>query len=259
MTTHSGFRPKPEEEELHLKRRELDEIEKQLIERELQLVSLRGELADFERVYIKNVGSRYAELDEIEAQIAEFHAARFPADVAAQTDAHGARSRADESHASATELTVKDTKRFSSSPSLKSLYREVARRIHPDLAVDDADRAKRQRLMAEANRAYENGDEERLRAILEEYESSPEAVSGEGTAVELVRIIRKIAQVKRRLTEIEAEQRKIMMSDLFELKRKVDEGAKQGRDILNEMASAIQSRIAERQADFVKIREHGKK
>ena len=259
MTTHSGFRPKPEEEELHLKRRELEEIEKQLIERELQLVSLRGELADFERVYIKNVGSRYAELDEIEAQIAEFHAARFPADVAAQTEAHGARSRADESHASATELTVKDTKRFSSSPSLKSLYREVARRIHPDLAVDDADRAKRQRLMAEANRAYENGDEERLRAILEEYESSPEAVSGEGTAVELVRIIRKIAQVKRRLTEIEAEQRKVMMSDLFELKRKVDEGAKQGRDILNEMASAIQSRIAERQADFVKIREHGKK
>src|SRR5580700_8616334 len=128
MTTHSGFRPKPEEEELHLKRRELEEIEKQLIERELQLVSLRGELADFERVYIKNVGIRYAELDEIDAQIAEFLAACSPGDVAAQTEAHGARSRADESHANAAELAVKDTKRFSSSSSLKSLYREVARR-----------------------------------------------------------------------------------------------------------------------------------
>ncbi len=135
----------------------------------------------------------------------------------------------------------------------------MARRIHPDLAVDETDRIKRQRLMAEANRAYENGDEGRLRAILEEYESSPEAVFGEGTAVELVRVIRKIAQVKRRLTEIEAEQRKAMMSDLFELKKKVDEGTKQGRDVLNEMASAIQSQIAKRQADCVKIRERGKK
>ena len=112
MTTHSGFRPKPEEEELHLKRRELEDLEKQLIERELQLVSLRGELADFERVYIKSVGIRYAELDEIEAKIAEFLAACSPGDVAAQTEAHGARSRAHESHASGTEGSVKNSKRF---------------------------------------------------------------------------------------------------------------------------------------------------
>jgi hypothetical protein len=259
MTTHSGFRPKPEEEELHLKRRELEDLEKQLIERELQLVSLRGELADFERVYIKNVGSRYAELDEIEAQIAEFHAACSPGDVAAQTEAHGARSRADESHASATELTVKDTKRFSASSSLKSLYREVARRIHPDLAVDEGDRAKRQRLMAEANRAYENGDEAKLRTILEEYESSPESVFGEGAGAELVRVIRKIAQVRRRLTQIGRETEELTRSDVFDLKKRVDEGAKQGRDVLNEMASAVKLRISERQAEFKKMQEREKK
>ena len=135
----------------------------------------------------------------------------------------------------------------------------MARRIHPDLAVDDADRAKRQRLMADANRAYENGDEPRLRAILEEYESSPDSVFGHGTGVELVRVIRKIAQVKRRLAEIQSETDQIRASDLFELNKKVAEGAMQGRDVLNEMASAIQSQIAERQAELRNTRERERK
>lgn len=121
----------------------------------------------------------------------------------------------------------------------------MAKRIHPDLAADNADRARRQKLMAEANLAYEEGDEARLRAILEEYESSPETVVGDGTGAELVRVIRKIAQVKRRLAEIDEQAKKIMKTDLFELKQKVDEGSKEGRDVLNEMAVAVNVRIDE--------------
>ena len=44
-----------------------------------------------------------------------------------------------------------------------------------------------------------NRDEAKLRTILEEYESSPESVFGQGAGVELVRVIGKIAQVKRKL------------------------------------------------------------
>ena len=113
--------------------------------------------------------------------------------------------------------------------------------------------------MAEANRAFEEGDEAGLRRILDEYESSPEAVKGEGAAADLIRVIRKIAQVKRRLAEIDTEMQQIMASELFELKKKVDEGARQGRDILNEMASAIQSQIASRQTELRKARERANK
>jgi hypothetical protein len=259
MSGNVGIRPKPEEEELRLKKQELQVLENQLIELELQLTSLRGELAAFERLYLKRVGVRYAELDEVEAQIAELLAGRDPGNPKAQGAAREARSRAEESRTGAAESAAREVTRFSPSTSLKSLYREVARRIHPDLAVDDADRAKRQKLMAEANLAYENGDEARLRAILEEYESSPESVFGQGTGVDLVRVIRKIAQVKRRLAEIQSETNQIRLSDLFQLKNKVDEGAKQGRDVLNEMASAIQSQIATRQSELNKVRENGKK
>lgn len=258
MSVDLGFRPKPEEEELKLKKQELQGLESKLIELELQLVGLRGELSAFERLYLKRVGILYAELDEIEAQIAELLAQRDPGNRKAQGAAKEARARADESRTGADELAVRETTRFAPPPSLKSLYREVARRIHPDLALNEADRAKRQRLMAQANQAYENGDEGKLRAILEEYETSPEAVFGEGTGVDLVRVIRKIAQVRRRLSEIDAEMEQIIMSELFELKKKVDEAANQGRDVLNEMASTIQSQIAERQAELKKTREQGK-
>jgi hypothetical protein len=242
---HLGLRPKPEEEELALKKRELQELEGRLIESELQLASLKGEIATFERLYLKIVGVRYAELDEIEAQIAELLARHNPGDAKAQATAREARGRAEESRSGAAALVGKGTSPFAPSLTLKSLYREVARRIHPDLAVEEADRAKRQKLMAEANQAYENGDEARLRAILEEYESSPEAVFGKGPGVELIRVIRKIAQVKRRLSEIEKEVTQIGGSELFVLKAKVNKAAKEGRDLLREMALDLDSRLAD--------------
>ena len=175
--------------------------------------------------------------------------------------ARDARTRAEESQTNVVGSITKSGKSARSSPtsSLKSLYREVAKRVHPDLAVDQNDRALRQRLMAEANRAYEIGDEARLRAILEEYESSPDAVFGDGAGAELVRVIRQIAQVRRRLVEIDEETKGVAESELSELKSRVDEGSRQGRDILNEMASAVNSRISERRDALGNISESGSK
>jgi hypothetical protein len=98
--------------------------------------------------------------------------------------------------------------------------------------------------MAEANRAFEEGDEAGLRRILDEYESSPEAVKGEGAAADLIRVIRKIAQVNRRLLEIEKDVAFLKKSELFELKGKVDRAATEGRDLLREMAKDLDAQIA---------------
>jgi hypothetical protein len=163
MTGKFTARPKPEEEELGVKRQEVEALENQLVERELYLVGLRAELAAFERLYLRTVGALYAELDEIEAQIAEVHLRHNPTDREAQAAARGARAHAEETRASTRDIALSESVRFSAPPSLKDLYREVARRIHPDLATDEADRARRQRFMAQANRAYEEGNEARLR------------------------------------------------------------------------------------------------
>src|SRR5208282_1533977 len=115
-----------------------------------------------------------------------------------------ARAQAAESGA-ASHSKAAESKEFTPSPELKSLYREVAKRVHPDLATDDADRRQREHLMTEANRAYENGDAEGLRRIFQEYESSPDTVRGTGVAADLVRILRQLKQVRNRLARIEEE------------------------------------------------------
>jgi chromosome segregation ATPase len=99
--------------------------------------------------------------------------------------------------------------------------------------------------MAEANRAYEEGDEERLRVILQEWESSPEAVKGEGAGADLVRVIRKIAQAEERLRAIEIEVSQLKESDLYKLKTKVEEAEKEKRDLLAEMAKQLDKQIAD--------------
>lgn len=248
-----NLRPRPEEDELRSKRLELEHIEKELVEKELQLTSLRAELADFERLYLKIVGVLYAELDEIEARIAELIAHQNGSNPDAQNAARQARRKATESHSALDEAALEVSERFRASPELKNLYREVARRIHPDLATSETDRARRQRFMAQANRAYEEGDEARLRSILEEYESSPDTVLGEGVGAELVRVIRKIAQVRRRLAEIEGELKLFMHSELMELKNGVEEGRTQGHDILAEMARAVGLRIDEAKIELNRL------
>jgi DnaJ-domain-containing protein 1 len=130
------------------------------------------------------------------------------------------------------------------SQAFKSLYREAARRMHPDLATDENDRFRRERFMAEVNRAYQEGDEARLRSILQEYEASPDSVKGEGTAADLVRVIRKIAQVKGRLTKIDQELAELRNSELFALKAKVDRATASGTDLLKEMAEDLDVEIA---------------
>ncbi|MFZ3217869.1 MAG: hypothetical protein WA192_17550 [Candidatus Acidiferrales bacterium] len=235
----------PEEQELARKREEQTAIETELAERELRSANLRAELGAFERQYLHHVGSRYAELDELKATIAERLAQEQPANERAQKAAQEARSRAAETQSTAGEKTEGPPRAFESSPEMKRLYREVAKRVHPDLTSDRADRAKRQQLMAEANEAYERGDEARLMKIFTEYEWSAEAVQGEGAGAELVRVIRRISQARGRLAEIEAELQELLRSDLYQLKARLDEAQSHGRDVLKEMVQKVEEQIVQ--------------
>ncbi|MGH7966918.1 MAG: J domain-containing protein [Candidatus Binatia bacterium] len=167
-----------------------------------------------------------------------------PQDQQAQEHAEGARAQAQESaQAAGAAQEASEQKRFTASEGLKKLYRDVAKSVHPDLATDETQRLRREKLMAEANQAYEAGDEVRLQAILREWESSPESVKGEGTGAELIRVIRKIAQVEERLRVIEAEMAELKVSNLHQLKTKVEEAESQRRDLLEEMAAQVKRQI----------------
>jgi len=231
---------KPEEQELEYKKAELTSLEADLIQRELDLATIRAELTSFEGQYLRTVGALYAELDEIEAQIAEILARRQPADQHAQDQAAQARAQAEESAQSA---SVTAEPKFKPTENLKKIFRDVAKRIHPDLAATDADRARRQTLMAQANLAYEQGDEAKLLNIFREWETSPDSVDGQGVGSELIRAIRKIAQIQRRIVDIEAEMQQLSTSDLYQLWVKQKEAENQGRDLIKDIVSRVEHDI----------------
>ena len=247
MNKKLAKRDTPEERELSQKLEELSNLQTLLAQRELDLTTLQAELHAFERRYFRVVGVRYAELDEVEAEIADLLSRSSPQNQEMRMRASDARGRANESahESKIVQEAAGHAEKFKPSDDLKKLYRDVAKSIHPDLATDDEDRARRQRFMAEVNQAYEEGNEIRLREILHEWESSPDAIKGDGVAVELIRVIRKIAQVQERLRTIEATIDELESSDLYRLKGEVESAEAEERDLLAEMASHLDRQIAD--------------
>ena len=73
------------------------------------------------------------------------------------------------------------------SPELKQLWIRVLKRVHPDLAIDEQDRMRCERLTKLANEAYQAGDLEALRAVLTP--PQPPMYFSLGTAFSLKRLV----------------------------------------------------------------------
>lgn len=237
---------RPEDAELSRKRDELADLQARLAELELQLLTLRLELREFEELYYAKVGPLYAELDEVEALIAERLARVQPLDSEAAESASDARKRADASRRTAAEASLTPQVPITRSQSLKDLYRAAAKRLHPDLSRDESDRATRERLMTEANLAYAQGDEARLRAILEEYDSSPDTVVGSDVGAELIRTIRHISLTQTSVRKVEAEIGRLRASEIHQLRITVEEGRQGSRDVLGELVESLRHKIRAR-------------
>jgi len=119
---------RPEDREIEKKRQRLLELENVLGQRELDLATLSSELHIFERRYLRIVGSRYAEHDEIEAQIAKAIAERDPKNKQKEKIAADFRYKANESAGGLGDISAEPEtiKKFTPSDNLKRLYREVA-------------------------------------------------------------------------------------------------------------------------------------
>jgi len=245
----------PEETELVGKKAELERLSDFLAEKELDLEELKLTVTQFQRRYYSEVGKRYVELDELRAQIAELKARQKPQDHELNQEAARARTQARKAAEEYEDIDIesqKDLEESEESEDAKRLYRKIASIIHPDKATDDESCHIRTKLMAELNEAYAQKDIVKMQGILDKWHESPEAVSGEGTGAELVRTIRAIAQIKRRISEIEKEMSEIMTSDIHVLMVKVHDADLAGRNILLEMSVQIASEIQDARNELAK-------
>jgi chromosome segregation ATPase len=127
---------------------------------------------------------------------------------------------------------------------LKQLYRQLARRFHPDLALDEADRAYRTDLMMAINAAYTAGDIDKLqRLALEPSFASTLPQTDEELAESLQR---EVERCQRRLREIDQERATLENHDSTRLMKRAERAATLGRDLLDELAGDLRRRISEK-------------
>ena len=233
-------------DELRRKRVVLAELERDVVERELDLATLQQTLVAFEAKYVRIVGTRYAILDELNAKIAEAEARGSPDDEAIQGKARQARQSADDSAPEdGPEHAAEPVIPFEPPPELKSFYRLIARQLHPDLGITEEDRQCRHEWMAQVNEAYHQSDQDSLRRLLEEWQTSPEAVQAGRAENGVDQVIRKIGQVRQRIYSIERAVEMLQTSDLFELYANYQTERDNDRDFFQEMAAKLDQQIAD--------------
>src|SRR5918992_5885847 len=126
-----------------------------LEERRAGLSALQEEFREFKERYARTVGGRLSELAEVEAEIRRAEARLAGLEEDESSDEEG---RPDFEGTAPSAAPGKG--------GLRKLFWSVARMFHPDHAADEGEARRRHQIMAEANRAYREGDLESLNTLL---------------------------------------------------------------------------------------------
>jgi len=225
--------------ELFLRRAQLAVLRAELAAREATLTQLRNQLHSFEGRYIRQVGVLYRQLDEWEARIAELEVAHESIEEterllreASQTPTTnpGAPCLASETWATTDPQT----------PTLKTLFREVAKRIHPDFALTPTDALHRTHLMALANDALRRADAALLHRMLHSHDLPHRPLT---TAQALTETLTLLNQTQADLAALNAEIQTLTQSEMADLRHRTHLAALRGRDLLAELAAQVKGRI----------------
>ncbi len=213
-------------------RAQLTGLEDRLGDRSAEVLRARADHDAFRIRYRQEVGLLHDELDRLELDLAE-------AELGILTERLGDTAEPPGDPAAE---RLEPQPRFTSD-AVRRLFRDVAKAIHPDLTRDDAARDRRHSLMIAANRAYALGDEEQLRAILQAWERSPDAVQGTDQDAMRLRLERRIEQIEEQLQALAAELASLTDTSLWKLKVMVDHEAAIGKDLITDMVRRLKRDI----------------
>jgi hypothetical protein len=244
-----AHKPKPEDAELIFRRAELAKLRATLTAREAELDHLRAQLNSFEGRYIRQVGVLYIQLDEWEDRIAQLNNPTPP------TETAGAPHLDSEMWVSTAESANNQNP---AALDLKALFREVAKRIHPDRARSLHDERQRTHLMSQANAAFLREDAGLLQRMLNGYDPSTNSGDDLTSVAKLKRVLDQIANSQQDILNIDAAIEALTRSEMAQLKTRTTRAALQGRDLLAEHAARVKGSIGiamrRYELDLVRIR-----
>nr|WP_306322660.1 MULTISPECIES: hypothetical protein [unclassified Streptomyces] len=241
--------------------------EQALIEFEIAVETFRVEVENFSRLHHQKLGPMYARLDELEALIAEATAART-GDPEDRRKADEARARVlpmpgveelfhgwmdgdglfPEASAMLTEQPVRPPQRVRPSDEARKLYRELARKAHPDLAQDEKERERRDEFISRVNAAYGRGDEALLRELAEEWAAGPKPPEQQPTeSEELYARLEWLAQRKELLTAVARELEESAIGAMLRMAPEDPDA------LLDQIAEQLLAQVAEQEAELERL------
>ncbi len=196
-------------------------------------------LKQFERRYRPAVGARYDDLERLREKIDR---------------AWDALRRNRTPRSESVQPEEAESKIFQPDDELRRLFRTLARRIHPDLAVDGEDRGLRHEFMAEATLAYRANDARRLQWLFEHWESQCNPISGNDPHALLARTDRQIVWTRYRMREMHAAIGELHASSLAQIKREAEAARSMGRNLILELRKRVSDELdaAHRELDRVR-------
>lgn len=219
-----------------------DQLRDRLAQIEEEHATLRAELAAFHSDYLRVVGVVEVQVQELEAKILALVALRSGAvEDAAAADAAEQRFRETTTALGAIPAPAGPPP----SGDLKTLFRDAAKRMHPDLVADEAGRAHAEAFMKRLNEAYKAGDADAIGNLVRQWETSPYAsgapLGGSAPALEAA-----VAQAEARLAEARA-------SDLARLMEQSIAASMQGRDLLLELRQDAEAALGRARARYAAL------
>jgi len=245
--------------------------EQALIEFEIAVETFRVEVENFSRLHHQRLGPMYARLEELDAEIAEAKAARTgdPEDLRAARELrarvmpmpsveelfHGWMDGAGlfpEASAMLTDQPVRPPQRVRPSEEARRLYRELARKAHPDLAQEEGERARREEFITRVNAAYGRGDEALLKELAEEWAAGPVPEERRPSrSEELYARLDWLARRKELLSVVAKELEESAIGGMLRL-------APDDPDrLLDEIAEQLLAEVAQRESELAALRAQG--
>ena len=240
--------------------------EQALIEFEIAVETFRVEVENFSRLHEQKLGPMYARLEELDARILEARAARSD-DPEDRRKADEARARLapipgveellngwmdgdglfPEATAMLTDQPVRPPQRVRPSEEARKLYRDLARKAHPDLAQEDKERARREEFITRVNAAYARGNADELRELAAEWAAGPELRHVPSESEELYARLEWLARRKELLTLVARQLEEGAIGSMLRLAP--DDPDK----LLEEIAGQLSAQVTEREAELAAL------
>jgi hypothetical protein len=230
--------------------REAARLRDRLAEIEVEQATLEAELAAFNSDYMRVVMTVMLDVQELEARILALVAARSGASDDADA-AESARARVNETTAHI--RAVPKTPGPIPTGDIKRLFREAAKRMHPDLAADEEARGHAEAFMKRLNAAYRAGDAEAIVHLLGQWEASPFGAGSEDDAARSARAAHRVGALGDAVGRAQQRLDDLRASQLAQLMERAMTAAAAGGDLLADMRHAAEAALVRARARLAEL------